>query len=290
MGNADLLVEVEEKKVPVVLDVLRADGNWPFSFLMHQLIKLMQEFKKSTYCNFKQRLLLVGKTIDEGTIIVLTSFKGNSTGTTYVHIYSCGDDTSDIAAALQNPAVPWDKDQVIFDVVYGGVRPFVLEALKGRGIKYTEATNSLYWINPEEEHKLDERNPPSDVTILFLNEGHAKEINEKWSLKFLDSENMIKDCILTSFGMGVVRKSDRKLLSHGLCNHAGAIFILHTDPAERRKGYASLLITNIIRETIKRQRTPIAIIDNKNSSSESLFKKFNFVPFIPTKYYAVTKT
>lgn len=37
---------------------------------------------------------------------------------------------------------------------------------------------------------------------MFLNEGHAKEINEKWSQKFLDSENVIKDCILTSFGMG----------------------------------------------------------------------------------------
>lgn len=46
------------------------------------------------------------------------------------------------------------------------------------------------------------RNPPSDVTVMFLNEGHAKEINEKWSQKFLDSENVIKDCILTSFGMG----------------------------------------------------------------------------------------
>lgn len=89
---------------------------------------------------------------------------------------------------------------------------------------------------------------------------------------------------------GVVRKSDRKLLSHALCNHAGAIFILFTEPEERRKGYASLLIGSIVRESNKRQRTPIALISNANSSTENLYKQFNFVPFIPVKYYGVTKT
>jgi len=291
MGNVDLLREVEEGKIPAVLDVLHSDGDWPFSFLMHQLIKMMQEFKKINYNNFKQRLFTVGSSIEGGTFIVLTSFKGSSAGITYVHVYSCSDELPNIAKALQDPAVPWDTDQVILDVVYGSVRPFVLETLKARGVKYTEATNSLYWVNPEEEHKLEERNPPSDVSVLFLNEGHAKEINDKWPLKFLDSENMIKDCIITSFGMGVVRKSDRKLLSYVVLNHAGAIFILHTEAEAEGRGYMALLVTAVVRESNKRGRTPVAIVGNKEPpTTETCLKELGFVPFIPTKYYGVTKT
>ncbi|XP_054269711.1 uncharacterized protein LOC128991027 [Macrosteles quadrilineatus] len=289
MGNADLLQEVDEGKIQTVLDVLHGDEDWPFSFFMHQMIKMMVEFKKSSYCNFKQRLFTVGNNTENGTFIVLTSFQGSSAGITYIHLYSSGDETPDIAQALQDSTVPWETDQIVFDVVYGSVRPYVLDVLKTKGLKYNEVTNSLYWISPVEEHKVDERTPPSDVTVLFLNEGHAKEINEKWPLKFLDSENVIKDCILTSFGMGVARKSDRKLLSYVVLNHAGAIFILHTEPEEQHKGYDTLLISSVVREMNKRRRTPIAIVTNRDSATENVLKEFNFVPFIPTKYYAVTR-
>jgi len=289
MGNADILQELDEAQIQSVLDVLQGDEDWPFSFLIHQMIKMMLEFKKSSYCNFKQRLFTVGKNIENGTFVVLTSFEGSSAGITYVHVYTSGDDTPDISQALQGSTVPWATDQIVFDVVYGSVRPYVLDALKTKGLKYSEVTNSLYWINPAEEHKLEERTPPSDVSVLFLNEGHAKEINEKWPLKFLDSENVIKDCILTSFGMGVVRKSDRKLLSYVVLNHAGAIFITHTEPGEEHKGYGSLLIASVVREMVKRRRTPIAIVANRDSAAETVLKEFNFVPFIPTKYYAVTR-
>lgn len=76
---------------------------------------------------------------------------------TYVHVYTSGDEAPDVAQALQSDPVPWASDLLVFDVVYGSVRPFVLSALKGKGVKYVEATNNLYWVNPEDQHKLDER-------------------------------------------------------------------------------------------------------------------------------------
>lgn len=99
---------------------------------------------------------------------IVVWLQGNSAGITYVHVYSCGDEVPDIAAALQDTAVPWSTDQLVFDVVYGSVRPQVLQALKSKGTPYTEATLNIYWVSPDEEHKLEERFVNTSVAFCLL--------------------------------------------------------------------------------------------------------------------------
>lgn len=86
---------------------------------------------------------------------------------TYVHVYSCGEEPPDVARALQGDAIPWTTHSLVFDVVYGSVRPYVLAALKAKGVKYLEATTSIYWINPEDQHKLDDRFVRNSRIILL---------------------------------------------------------------------------------------------------------------------------
>lgn len=87
-----------------------------------------------------------------------------------------------------------------------------------------------------------------------------------------------------------MRKSDNTLLSYTVCNHAGALIILHTQPECQNQCYADLLVAGVVRESLKRGRNPVALVANKDSATEEVLTKFDFVPFIPTKYYAVLNT
>lgn len=74
------------------------------------------------------------------------------------------------------------------------------------------------------------------------------------------------------------------MVCSGLSNFTGGIFVLYSEPEVRGRGYAKLLVQQMVQEIRNRGRIPFCTIIQGNEASEKVFTKVGFEVFMEADY------
>lgn len=83
---------------------------------------------------------------------------------------------------------------------------------------------------------------------------------------------------------GLFKKSDNRLICSALSNYTGGIFVLYSDPEFRGRGFAKIVVQNMVKELRQRGRIPFCTVMLGNSASEKVFSKSGFEAFSNADY------
>lgn len=247
--------------------------SWPRHFLFHQYISLLIMNKNRT-SQINQTLYLAGD-FYSGAYLVGTEFFINPTKLTLFFVYTVSSDLTLLRRALaQTSVIPWSSHRYAFEVTLPQYTPVVRKVFVEKGLKAVLQHYRLFWL-PEED-VVDCTHPPENVYIDRLNRSEAQEVADNWP-HFPGCEQFVAEQVTLSVGLGVFRKSDKKMLSSILSFHSGGVFMLYSRPEARRKGYGEIILRRLVTELRHKGIIPFCTVFSDNIPSLNLIKKVGFV-------------
>ncbi|XP_054280427.1 uncharacterized protein LOC128998349 isoform X1 [Macrosteles quadrilineatus] len=266
--------EIVLSEIPKVLETLNRD--WPKHFVLHQLLRVFMEYQKKK-TKFKNSLYLYG-TLHDGVFLNITKMELGDKEAIKIYVDATARDTSMVTKALsETDIIPWEKTFTFTHIHsdYSTIIQGVLASHKANS--FDVSPNNMFWFPSGKTIRMSEL--PQDTICDFLDGSHADEMNQNWPHRSPRSELVLKENIEKNFGLGIFRISDRLLISSALCNYAGGIFVLYTNPEFRGRSYASKLVQRMVLEIRKRGWIPFCTVILGNKRSEAVFRNVGFEKF-----------
>ncbi|XP_038664771.1 glycine N-acyltransferase-like isoform X3 [Scyliorhinus canicula] len=165
---------------------------------------------------------------------------------------------------------------------FGGINTSFLELVKDVAAckKFTiSIPNSSRVMILEEPEDLRDITPEmTDVAsrISCLDPSHAQIVNRNWKYGNDDSGLQFVKSILEKFPSYCVLDETDNPVSWILTYQYGAMGLLYTLPEHRRKGFAKLLVTKMVKVLQNLGQPIYCFIDEENTKSYQLFEKLGF--------------
>ncbi|XP_067900957.1 glycine N-acyltransferase-like protein 3 [Heterodontus francisci] len=166
--------------------------------------------------------------------------------------------------------------------MFGGIDVSLLELVKDvaacKKFTLSIASNSCAMILEDPKDLLDIAPERADVTsrISHLDLSHAQTVNRNWKFGGDDKSLRFVRGIIANFPSYCILDETDNPVSWLLNYSYGAMGLLYTLPEHRSKGYAKLLVTNMVK-TLQNLGYPIyCFIEDENSKSYQLFEKLGF--------------
>uniref|UniRef100_A0A1B6GCV6 N-acetyltransferase domain-containing protein n=1 Tax=Cuerna arida TaxID=1464854 RepID=A0A1B6GCV6_9HEMI len=272
---ADIFESVRQEEFSKVLNALEQD--WPKHFLLHQIITTFREYKEAG-STWEQYLYIYG-TFESGVYLNIISSETYSR----VNVYTASSDLTEMKKALmETNLIPWHQENFIFEIIDNRFLGVMQEVFATKHGKFEISSDNMFLYPPNKELHIQPL--PEDVYIENLDESYAAEMDKNWPHRYPGSELVHKNNLRYNFGLGIFRRSDKKLLSSSLSNHTGGVFVLHTDLECRGKGYAAIVVQHMVQECRRRGRIPFCTVIIGNKPSERLFTKLGFEKFTLVDY------
>uniref|UniRef100_A0A1B6EL81 N-acetyltransferase domain-containing protein n=1 Tax=Cuerna arida TaxID=1464854 RepID=A0A1B6EL81_9HEMI len=275
----EIFQEVKEENFSKVLEVLKRD--WPKHFMLYQTIKVFEEYKKAG-TKWKYNLYVYGD-LETGTYLQRIFAEYPNRKMNIFYVYTTNPDLTELKKGLlETTIIPWNSHEYMFEMTPNSVLDVIQEVLANKNAICGPKNNKLFIYPPQKDLQM---NPlPEDVYVDKLDISHAAEVNRNWPHRHSASELILGEHIQRNFGLGVFRRSDKKLLSSVLSNHTGVLSVMYTDPDFRGKGYAIIVVQHMIQECRKRGRLPFCAVLLNNKASQNMFLKVGFEPFTLVDY------
>ncbi|XP_046673133.1 glycine N-acyltransferase-like protein 2 [Homalodisca vitripennis] len=277
--EGEIFQEVKEENFAKVLEVLKQD--WPKHFMLYQTIKVFEEYKKAG-TEWKHNLYVYGD-LETGVYLQRISAEYPNRNINLLYVYTTNPDLTELKKGLmETTIIPWHTHEYMFEMTPNSELDVIQEVLTTKNVTCDARTNTLFIYPPEKDLQM---NPlPEDVYVDKLDVSHAAEVNRNWPHRHTGSELMLTEHILRNFGIGLFRRSDKKLLSSALSKHTGGLFVMYTEPEFRGKGYAVIVVQHMIQECRKRGRLPFCTVLLNNKASQNMFIKAGFEPYTLAEY------
>ncbi|KAG8305212.1 uncharacterized protein LOC124369949 [Homalodisca vitripennis] len=272
---ADIFKSIKKEEFSKVLSVLEQD--WPKHFLLHQIITTFREYKEAG-STWEQYLYVYG-TVESGVYLNIISSKTYSR----MNVYTASSDLTEMKKALmETHIIPWGQENFLFEIIDSRFLSVMQEVFATKHGKFEVSSNNMFFYPSDKELHIQPL--PEDVYIEKLDESYAAEMDKNWPHRTPGSELVHQHNLRYNFGLGIFRRSDKKLLSSSLSNHTGGVFVLYTDQECRGKGYAAIVVQHMVQECRRRGRIPFCTVIIGNKPSERLFTKLGFERFTLADY------
>jgi len=276
--------EVGQNELPKALKAL--EENWPKHFIFHQLLKVLEDYKKSG-CKWGHSVYVHGD-FNNGIYLNKLTIQLPGRDVVYLYVDSTNPDLAAIKQALlETKVIPWDQKNFCFSHIDGKFSGMIQCVLAAHKVHYDVSPNTLFWFPPNKDCKVQPL--PEDTTIEIIDGSYAEEMDKNWPHRYPGSHLIHKENLEKNFGLGLFRKSDKKLVASALSNYNGGIFVLFCAPEFRGRGFATILVQRMVQEIRRRGSIPYCTVVLGNKPLEHVFKKCGLEVFSDADYLIAMK-
>ncbi|KAF6215286.1 hypothetical protein GE061_010038 [Apolygus lucorum] len=279
MDPQDTLKEIPAEDYQPLLDELKSD--FPNSLHAWSFLKSIERWR-----------------VDDPTLSVKILAINGDFRKKFIVFYSAPPNLADLRGSIHKWSNKEDDDVIIREVLSNsmnqlpwlgeGIRlftaiteetdravvPFLQEIWKDKNLSI-EPGHLIYWVPKEDALQWTIEAPPGTY-VSFLNESHAKEVDDIWPHKYDGSLTLISTMIRVNFGIGLFDSETNELMSWALHWFYGAIGVLQTKDHHKKKGYAATVVKAISKEIARRGDHVFLNIVPGNTPSINLVEKLGY--------------
>eukprot|EP00035_Acanthoeca_spectabilis_P037831 m.47738 g.47738 ORF g.47738 m.47738 type:complete len:288 (-) comp8881_c0_seq1:6668-7531(-) len=117
---------------------------------------------------------------------------------------------------------------------------------------------------------------PDGYALVSLEAKDAEIVNDRWPYGSRGTVEMVRECITERPSAAV--RHDGTLVAWAVTRNDGSVGMLHTEPAHRKRGLASAVVTSIVAQLHWRSECPFFYVEEGNKGSELIAAKLGFEP------------
>ncbi|KAG5680422.1 hypothetical protein PVAND_009930 [Polypedilum vanderplanki] len=281
----DILREINDEELEFIIEKLKT--RMPYKLKNLHYILSAQKCKTSGINNLSDKTLPTFYTHRNGikkhcTIFGITGERDHT-----VWYFTFDESLNEIRQCLNNTKfIKWNILSAFLTIHTEQIQP-ALDFISNKKLKIKQNKQNFYLYLPiEKAHNFDIV-IPSETVLEPLKEEDASLCNSLWAFKSDNSEIWVKSLILVHGGYALRRKDTRELLSFGLINDHLAIGMLTTIEKAQRKGYAEIIVKQLVKKLIEINITPIVYVHNPNALK--LFQKLGFISISNSNWIFIQK-
>ncbi|XP_064613218.1 uncharacterized protein LOC135477001 [Liolophura sinensis] len=196
---------------------------------------------------------------------------------------------SDCLKWLLEHVIDWTQDVFVIGIQLKFKRTLLSCVPQPDKITFS-ADDQTVFLWPAGRQPPDNVELPEGLRLGRLRPEHAATVTANWrhATNPAKTRNFII-CLIQNFHSSCLLDEHGTMVGYCAQYHYGAIGFLHVEPAYRRRGLATIMLKDMIRQIADTGRQPYLLVESYNTASMDLVSKLGFQMFEKPLCFAVWK-